>query len=513
MKTLSLSLTALACALSAGGLAAPNAALAQDSTTAQAAQVATSSPRDDLLSAGQIREELSITRLALEQIHPGYTRYTQQSVFDALWDEVEAELLANPTRGNLYLQISRVLATIRCDHTKAELPKDFEAARQSEPLYLPIRYAIFDGRMFVTNPGTTDLAVGSEVLAIDGVPVSAAIRAVNALFPVDGDTDYVKEESIANFDEFMGPAFEHFYPFLYETSEDVALTIAGGETGTQAIATKRLGFTDYAAITGEKRFSRNFKDAVTFKLLDDRSAYLSVDTFVNYRAPVDPDTLYAPIFAELERSGRDTLILDLRRNGGGSNDAQMGLLTWLMTKDFREADALLVKSDTLDPELKPYLGSWEKAALNPDPAWFKKREDGMFEIINPLVGKPAESIAAKDGAFTGKLIVLTSGDNASGVTHLLATLRTQRDNAVFVGEPTGGAATGATAGILFYLTLPHSGVKVRVPLQRTLIAYADQLNPRGGITPDILAPDTRFSTLAGTDPAMEAALAYIAKDK
>ena len=509
MKTLSLSLTALACALCAGAVAAPTTAWAQDST----AEVSAASPRDDVLSDEQIREELSITRRALEKIHPGYTRYNQQSFFDALWDEVEAELLANPTRGNLYLQISRVLATIRCDHTKAELPKDFEDARQSEPLYLPIRYAIFDSRMFVTNPGTTDLVLGSEVLAIDGVPVGEAIDAVKALFPVDGDTDYIKEESISNFDEFMGPAFEHFYPFLYETSEDVTLTIAGGATGAQEIATKRLGFADYSAITGEKRFSRNFKDAVTFKLLDDRSAYLSVDTFVNYRVPVDPDTLYAPIFAELERSGRDTLILDLRRNGGGSNDAQMGLLTWLMTKDFREADALLVKSDTLDPELKPYLGTWEKAALNPDPAWFNRREDGMYEIINPLVGKPAESIVAKEGAFTGKLIVLTSGDNASGVTHLLATLRTQRENAVFVGERTGGAATGATAGILFYLTLPHSGVKVRVPLQRTLIAYADQLDPRGGITPDILAPDTRFSTLTGTDPAMEAALAYIAKDK
>ena len=512
MKSVSLSFTALAATLSLAALASPVSLAAQEAAQMAGESDAMTSPRDDAMTPAQIREDLALVRKALEQIHPGYTRYTSQATLDALWEEIEAAALATPTRGVLYHQISRILAAIRCDHTKAELPDDFEQARLTEPLYLPLRYAIFDERMFITNPGATGLAQGTEVLAIDGRPISQAIAAVKALFPVDGDTDFVKEKSIASFDEFMGPAFEHFYPFLFETAPEVTLALAGGRAGTREVTTERLGFTDYSAITGERRFSRNFKDAVTFKLIDDRAAYLRVDTFVNYREPVDPDTIYAPIFAELGASGRDTLILDLRRNGGGSNDAQMGLLQWLMPAAFREADALLVKSDRIDPELRPYLGTWEKAALNPDPAWFKRREDGMFEVINPMVGKPRVSIPAKDGAFGGRLIVLTSGDNASGVTHMLAVIRTQRE-ATFVGEPTGGAATGATAGILFFLTLPHSGVKVRVPLQRTVITNAEELNPRLGITPDILAPDTRASTLLGTDPALDAAMQILAQNR
>ena len=511
MPSLTAALTTLTVSLSLPALATPAAYAAPvESQASNEPTASPTSPRDEAMSPAHIAEELAIARKALEEIHPGYTRYTSQATLDVLWADIEAKLLAKPTRGEMYLQISRALAAIRCDHTKAELPADFEMARADAPLYLPFRYAIFDGRMFVTNPGTTGFVRGAEVLKIDGRPVGEAIAAVKALFPVDGDTDFIKDESIVAFGEFMGPAFEHFYPFLYQTRPEVTLTLAGGATGTREITTERLGFVDYSAITGERRFSSNFKDAVTFKLIDDRAAYLSVDTFVNYRDPVDPDSLYAPIFAELAASGRDTLIVDLRRNGGGSNDAQTGLLQWLMPTAFRQADALLVKSDRIDPEIRPYLDTWEKAALNPDPAWFKKREDGMFEIINPLAGKPADSIPAKQGAFGGRLIVLTSGDNASGVTHLLATIRTQRE-ATFIGEPTGGAATGATAGILFYLTLPHSGVKVRVPLQRTVIAGADQLNARLGITPDILAPDTRVSTLLDTDPAMEAALDFIAK--
>ncbi|MEL6487608.1 MAG: hypothetical protein AAFQ13_10765, partial [Pseudomonadota bacterium] len=353
MKTsFSLSIATLAAAVA---LTAPLAPLmAQETASAEAAASATS-PRDDVMTAKQVREELAITRKALEDIHPGYTRYTSKAVLDALWDDVEAKALANPTRGEVYLQISRVLAAIRCDHTKAELPDDFEQARLAEPLYMPLRYAIFDGRMFVTNPGATGLARGAEILAIDGRPVREAIDAVKALFPVDGDTDFVKDASITQFGEFMGPAFEHFYPFLYETGPEAVLSVADGKEGARELRTQRLGYTDYAAITGEQRFSSNFADAVTFKLLDDTAAYLSVDTFVNYRKPVDPDTIYAPIFEELARSGRDTLIVDLRRNGGGSNDAQMGLLQWLMPDSFREADALLVKSNRIDPEIRPYL--------------------------------------------------------------------------------------------------------------------------------------------------------------
>ena len=44
--------------------------------------------------------------------------------------------------------------------------------------------------------------------------------------------------------------------------------------------------------------------------------------------------------------------------------------------------------------------------------------------------------------------------------------------ATFIGEKTGGAPTGATAGVIFFLELPASGIKVRVPAQRTVIANA-----------------------------------------
>ncbi|MEM6267031.1 MAG: S41 family peptidase, partial [Pseudomonadota bacterium] len=372
--------------------ALPASALAQTAVSEPSAQTAAPLPRDTRLAVDVALAELDLTKRALETLHPGYTRYTSAETLDALWEEARADVSQTPSRGRLYLAISRVLAAIRCDHTKAELPKDFEASRDQQPVYLPFRFKIFDDRIFVFNPGETGLERGAEVLSIDGRPVADVLSEVYALFPVDGDTDHIKPESVSEFGEFVGPAFEHFYPFLYPVNETVALEVAGEDGAAKAYELPRLTFAQYSAITSEKRFSANFDDAVTLKMMDDKTAYLSIDTFVNYRRPVDPDTIYAPVFAQLASSNTSTLILDLRRNGGGSTDAQIGLLQWLMDKPFQQASAVLVAADRIEPDLRQYLSSWEKAALDPDPAWFTARDDGMFEIALEQVGKPPASI-------------------------------------------------------------------------------------------------------------------------
>ena len=48
---------------------------------------------------------------------------------------------------------------------------------------------------------------------------------------------------------------------------------------------------------------------------------------------------------------------------------------------------------------------------------------------------------------------------------LLARLKAS-ERVTLVGEPTGGSAAGPTAGILFFLTLPNSGLTVNVPALR-----------------------------------------------
>ncbi|MEM9314338.1 MAG: peptidase S41, partial [Pseudomonadota bacterium] len=94
-------------------------------------------------------------------------------------------------------------------------------------------------------------------------------------------------------------------------------------------------------------------------------------------------------------------------------------------------------------------------------------------------------------------------------TTLLAMTKTGR--ATLIGEATGGAQAGPTANIIFFLTLPNSGIVVRVPAQRVVHAIDDPVEGRG-FDPDIAAPTTLADWRAGRDPALERALAEATRE-
>lgn len=80
-----------------------------------------------------------------------------------------------------------------------------------------------------------------------------------------------------------------------------------------------------------------------------------------------------------------------------------------------------------------------------------------------------------------------------------------REDTYLIGEPTGGTQQGPTAGIIYFLDLPESGIRVRVPWQLAISSIEEPVIGYG-FSPDIHAPLTRESWLANTDPAYEAAL-------
>ncbi len=479
--------------------------------TAFLASSADTTPREDshatareMMAPEAARADLALARRALETIHPGYARYTPKAELDAIWADMEAAAEAGVTRERLYVDLSRLLAAIRCDHTKAELPDDIADARNVEATYLPFRFVLFDGRMYAdTVAENGPLKRGEEILSIDGRPVAEWISQVADLVPVDGDADRVKPLAIAYSTEFMGGALDHFAP-LIETLSPLAKLHVRRDGEIVEVAAERLTYPAYQALIGEVRYSRNFVDSVRFERLGDQGAYLAVDTFVNYRQPVDAMAHLAPYFQILKDERRTKLIVDLRKNGGGSNDAQEALLAHLINAPLAPVESVFVKTISIDPDVRARINTWDAAALDPDPAWFEPAGDGTYRVVAPEAGAPSAPIAPAPDAFDGDLAFLTGPGNASGVTHLLAALR-GAGRGLMVGEPTGGAPTGATANVIFFLELPESGITVRVPAQRTLIANSERLPQRTGLSPDVAAPQTAATYFAGRDPALDAA--------
>lgn len=463
------------------------------------------------MTVEQVRADVALAEEAYSRVHPAYTRYASIHEMSAAWSKIieTAEVEGGLPLGDFYLAVEEALVTIRCDHTKAELPQTIASERKVGRFYLPFRWDLIDGRGFVTIPGeTSSLQRGDEILTIDGRTLEETVSAVLPYIPVDGYTDWARAGGVSQSLEFMGGAVDHFGALLWSPSETAELTLKRIDGSVIGVTLPRVGHDDWTAIGDGAGLARNFKDAVIYKPIGDDAAYLRIDTFVNYRVPVDPDEIYDPIFERMRDEGRDSLILDLRKNGGGSTDASQSLVAHLISEKMQTTVEMRVSTLDFDG-LREHLWTWDSRALNPDPFGFKSNEDGSYSLRN-FVSDDLAIVEPDPLAFTGRLIILTSRDNSSGSTNLISVLG-DLGRAVTVGERTGGSAEGPTAGLIFTLTLPESGIKTRIPyfLQKNNVASFE----RGlGVTPDILAPMTVGAFLDERDPALEAAFSLIAAE-
>ncbi|MEL6199989.1 MAG: S41 family peptidase, partial [Pseudomonadota bacterium] len=310
-----------------------------------------------MLTPEQVARDVALAQEAYDRIHPGYTRYADAATLDTAWQRVveDAEAAGGLSTGDFYLRVQRVLTLIRCDHTKAELPKSLATRRREQPTYLPFQWVLVEGRGFVTVAAAgTGLTRGDEILRIDGRPLSELVAEVAPYIPVDGYTDWARRGGISTSREFMGGAVDHFGYLLWDNQPTVMLVVANEDGETREITADRLTFGDWRALDAGTGPAANFVDAVTFEPVGDHAGYLRIDTFVNYRRPVDPDDLYGPIFKRMADEGRDTLILDLRNNGGGSNDASSRLIAHLLDKPAQMKTDVRVKTLNLDG-LRPHL--------------------------------------------------------------------------------------------------------------------------------------------------------------
>jgi C-terminal processing protease CtpA/Prc len=457
------------------------------------------------LTMEQIKTDVALLKKAYETIHPGYTRYASKKEMSQAWAKIvsSAQDTQGMTPGDFYLQIQRTLSLIKCDHTKANLSKTMEKQRETEAIYLPFRFTWLNDRAFVTVADKQGiLKKFDEIIAIDGRDIQSMANEVKEYIPYDGYTEWTRNSGISESLEFKGGAIDHFGALLWDIKPEASLLIRREDKAEETILVTRVNFTDWNSLASTQYAPKHFKDAVSFKPIDKDIAYLKVDTFVNYREPVEPSDIYDPIFKQIQEQKFGTVILDLRNNGGGSTEASSGLLANLISEKTKFKLDMRVNTLSFE-EITPYLWTWDKRALDPYRFAFSKNEDNTYSLRSWFTDE-LDTIKPAKYAFTGKLIILTSNSNSSGSTNLMAVIKSVR-KATLVGDKTGGSAEGVTAGLLFTLTLPESKIRTRIPFFRFHNNVKDFVKGMG-LVPDVAAPMTVEAFIAGQDPAYEAAV-------
>lgn len=475
---------------------------------------APASPADmpnPLLSPAQAASDVALLRRAMETIHPGLYRYVPKAEVDGAFSRLEAQTRAPISTLALHREIARLVASIHCDHSKPELPDAIESWRKTNASHLPLRFKLIEGRMIVISGA---LPKGAEITAINGRQVPQILTAVAPLVAYDGDTDQAIAVKIADDSDLGGSDLEEYWLGLFGAPNrwDINWKMPGA-AASQASQLAPISFDQWTRLDAPDGPYRNeFYNGITWRMAG-KTARLKIDTFVNYRNPVATTPFLGGFFKAMKEAGTEHLILDLRNNGGGSEGPSIALARYLFDAPFTWGKPVRSKAIRYG-DLPQYIDSWgdREALFNAPEAGFIRTPDGWYDRI------PADPNETDDDAgtiehlplpaaqrFTGRLTVLTSPQNGSGATRTIAWFK-ERRGATLVGEEGSGSAEGPTAGQIFNLKLPASGIKVRVPnaWNRTNIK---SFTPRRGVAADVLVVPTLADFEAGRDRALEVARA------
>lgn len=485
-----------------------NATATTAASTAPAGVAAAYHPA--MLTPQAASADIALLRRALETIHPGLYRYSSKDQIDAAFTRLQTAAQQPLSELDLWQGLALMLAEIHCDHTKPEPSAALSGYRRAHPTHLPLRFRLVEGRMIVTaNDGQAGAPpVGSEITAINGRPVPQVLATLGRAVAYDGDTSSAIDAKLAADGDLAGDDLNEYWPAFYGFARQWILDwkMRGATRITQSalapITMERWITLPAPGAAWRAEFHKDVRWRLTGK-----QAYLRIDSFVNYRHPVDADAFLGRYFKAMRAAGTTDLIVDLRENGGGSDDAALALTRYLLPQPFTWLQAPLLKTIRYG-DLPDYIESWgdRQALFAPPASDFVQQADGWWRRL-PRPGNPDDASVlpqqpAADG-YRGRLTLLTSARNGSGATLTIALLKAQAA-ARLVGEDTGGSAEGPTAGTIFLLTLPNSGLKVRIPSQWNR-SSVPQFTARRGVAVDVQVTPTYADLLRERDPVLEVA--------
>ena len=209
-------------------------------------------------------------------------------------------------------------------------------------------------------------------------------------------------------------------------------------------------------------------DVLYWKTLNENTAYLAVDAFWS-----DPTTM----IKALEEIGTDrfeNLIIDLRRNGGGTLDGPVILGQFLtsapidagihLTRKWFEKEARPATMD--DIKVMPFLQDFTFKGIQ---KMFE--EHAAFRMVIPGHDRPV---------YKGKVYVLVSNQTGSACEPLIDLFK-KKGIATLVGETSGGAMLSAE-----YFPVDEQ-FKVFIPIADYQTASGERID-KVGVTPNVEVP-------------------------
>ncbi len=271
------------------------------------------------------KEDLDQLGNKLIEVHPNALKFISKKDF---WETIEQKkslLTENTTFSEFYWYCREIIANINCSHTSMS-----NSFREADILPVSLRFPIqtlwINNQLFVIDAlnNKNNVVVKDEIVSINGIVVSELIDDIYKHIPSQGHIKTAKRHT-----------FNALSASMISYSLSLPTTYKIKVKGKEGIIVLNK------AKKAENSFNNTFKkqcdDNLCLEFLDNnKNAILTISSFNYY--PWNNLPFYEQFIdnsiKKINEKGVENLIIDLRFNGGGSPDASIHLLKYLIDKPF-----------------------------------------------------------------------------------------------------------------------------------------------------------------------------------
>ena len=404
------------------------------------------------------------------------------SLYKAMLDSVQT----SQNDYEYYQDLERFAAYLKDGHTDINIPTYIDS------IFLVSNFGNY--RFFVRNVDDKAIIIQINASKKNEIPVGSEIVEVNGL----STKNYI-EKYVAPFVSSSTP-----YGLKNIATSEMFLGFKGDKYLIK-IKTPDNVFKEYNLVhkkTTEKELfppNKNF-ELLEFSWLKNQTAYCALNSFEDFKV----DTLFKNLLPQLTKA--KALIIDLRKNGGGSTDIGLNILQYLTN------DTLFYGSKSVTRILNSTYNAYGKFiepqdTINgkPELGWTKKDCLKYYQTYhgNRFYEFPysADTVKKRDTTILIPIAILIGNGTASAAEDFLIYSDKQK-NITKIGESTFGST-----GQPLIFDLPGGGTgrvctkKDTYPDGREFVGY--------GVKPDIEVKTTVNDFINNNDPVVKKAIEYL----
>jgi len=174
-----------------------------------------------LLSATELKKDVSKLRRALEKHHPGIYWYTSKDYFDQVWDSLDAKIQEPMTENEFFKLLLPIIAKVKCAHTLF-YPSEKMLAKGSR-FPLDINFVNGKGYIMPDSKNEFNITKGSELLTINGRNLNEIINVIFPNLQAQGGNIGWKYVILEN-------DFHNYYYYLIEQTENFEIEYIDPDT-------------------------------------------------------------------------------------------------------------------------------------------------------------------------------------------------------------------------------------------------------------------------------------------